>query len=571
MIDGISLESLQALLAGNLRVATAYRPRFIDVACALGALYAVPPRHPTRPPPTENRPLFLDHPIPLSTEKWAEEYGGVYEVAWTLGGRRIVLCDPKAIAHFYGGEPWTYILTPFGQLVTEKLVGKGILSAKGESHRRQRKTLTPAFSNAAIRNLTSVFYDSAYKAKSVWDSLIDSDGGGSTVIEVQNCLDTVGIAGFSHDFGSLDGKPASVTEVFDSFGNTKAKRHKFLILLAQTLPWLLNLPTSRSKLIQRLNDTMGDIANVLLMRSKKEKEAGTLGETEEKSIIGLLIRSENQGSQLHLAHEEVVSQAKVLLLAGYETTSSKPTNPLIELSSQLIVITIVSLTWALIELSKNGDIQTKLRAEILKFGADPTYDQLANNLPYLDAVAAEDDIIPLSKPVRTRSGKLVDHISVAKGTFLSVSVPSINRSTALWGADAKEFKPERWIGDEGIPAAAKEVQGHRHLLTFIDGPRTCLGKGFAITEFKIVLSILVKNFVFELPGGPGTVIEMVRGILPRPKVAGEEGSAVPLLVDVWNTSMLFTALDSSLPLKRVWRSFVDECDLHYWFTLVRDD
>lgn len=45
--------------------------------------------------------------------------------------------------------------------------------------------------------------------------------------------------------------------------------------------------------------------------------------------------------------------------------------------------------WALIELSRNPDIQTKLRAELLKFGADPTYDQLPNNLPYLDAVVHE--------------------------------------------------------------------------------------------------------------------------------------------------------------------------------------
>ena len=94
-------------------------------------------------------------------------------------------------------------------------------------------------------------------------------------------------------------------------------------------------------------------------------------------------------------------------------------------------------------------------------------------------------MIPLSQPVRARSGKLVDHITVGKGMYLTVSVSSMNRSTALWGADAKEFRPERWTEDEGISAGAKEVQRHRHLLTFIDGPRTCLGKGFAIAEFKV--------------------------------------------------------------------------------------
>ncbi|KAF8548037.1 hypothetical protein OG21DRAFT_1375353, partial [Imleria badia] len=75
-----------------------------------------------------------------------------------------------------------------------------------------------------------------------------------------------------------------------------------------------------------------------------------------------------------------------------------------------------------------------------------------------------------------------NHISVAKGTYVSVSAPSMNCSTASWGPDAKAFKPERWIGEDGIPDGAQEIQGHRHLPTFIDGPRTCLGKGFAIAK-----------------------------------------------------------------------------------------
>jgi hypothetical protein len=71
-----------------------------------------------------------------------------------------------------------------------------------------------------------VFYDSAYKAKGAWDTAIESSKDGDAVIEVQNwinhiSLDTIGIAGFSHDFGSLDGKRASVTEVFDAFGNNR--------------------------------------------------------------------------------------------------------------------------------------------------------------------------------------------------------------------------------------------------------------------------------------------------------------------------------------------------------------
>lgn len=60
-------------------------------------------------------------------EKWAEEFGGVYEVPSVLGGRKIVLCDPKAVAHLYGGEPWTYILTPFLKAITEHLVSANFI------------------------------------------------------------------------------------------------------------------------------------------------------------------------------------------------------------------------------------------------------------------------------------------------------------------------------------------------------------------------------------------------------------------------------------------------------------
>ncbi|KAG1729375.1 cytochrome P450 [Suillus lakei] len=468
-------------------------------------------------------------------EHWAQEYGVAYMIPSVLGQTKIVLSDPKAIAHFYAQESWTYVQTPLSLTLIERLVGRGVLWSQGESHRRQRKALTPAFSNAAIRKLTSVFYDSAHKVKSAWDTELESSKDGNAVIEVQNwmnhvSLDTIGIAGFSHDFGSLDGKHASVTEVFDTFGNNPQPSavNQIVFLLASAFPIIVKIPTKRGKLTKKLNATMGEISNDLLLRSRREKDVDVKDAEEEKSIIGLLIKAEGQEAELHMPEEEVVAQMKVLLLAGYETTST-------------------SLTWALIELSRRPDVQTRLREELLAFGADPTYDQLKANLPYLDAVVHEilrlhpavpefnrcartDDVIPLSEPVCNASGEMTDSISIGKGSLMVISIRAINRSSVIWGPDAKEFKPDRWLTEEGISGKAKEVQGHRHLLTFVDGPRTCLGKDFAIAEFKTVLSVLVKNFVFEMRDGPDTQVEIVRGILPRPRVVGEDGIGVPLRV-----------------------------------------
>ncbi|KAG1791159.1 cytochrome P450, partial [Suillus plorans] len=214
-------------------------------------------------------------------------------------------------------------------------VGEGLIWSHGETHRRcfSALALTPAFSNAAIRKLTSVFYDSAYKAKGQWDNVIESSKDDDAVIEVRNwcvafltCnLDTVGIAGFSHDFGLLDGKPASVTEVFDTFGsNQKASAvNKVFILLASVFPIILKIPTKWQNLFKKLDVTMGQISNELLIHSRREKDVSIGERGQENYIIGLLIKSEGQDTEFHMSEEEVIAQMKLLLLAGYETTSSE--------------------------------------------------------------------------------------------------------------------------------------------------------------------------------------------------------------------------------------------------------
>jgi hypothetical protein len=98
--------------------------------------------------------------------------------------------------------------------------------------------------------------------------------------------------------------------------------------------------------------------------------------------------------------------------------------------------------------------------------------------------ATEDNILPLSTPVQTRNGNLVDSLAIAEGTIVSVSTMAINRSEAFWGPDSRKFKPERWLNKDGL-VSAKDIPGHRHLLTFSDGPTSCLGKGFLLYEFKV--------------------------------------------------------------------------------------
>ena len=106
-------------------------------------------------------------------------------------------------------------------------------------------------------------------------------------------------------------------------------------------------------------------------------------------------------------------------------------------------------------------------------------------------------MIPLSAPIQTADNKTVDHISIAAGQLISIPILAIHQCKSIWGEDAHEFRPERWLDESGIPIKAKEFQGYRHLLTFGDGPRTCLGKNFALLELKVRMGFFLVGIVIE--------------------------------------------------------------------------
>jgi cytochrome P450 len=82
----------------------------------------------------------------------------------------------------------------------------------------------------------------------------------------------------------------------------------------------------------------------------------------------------------------------------------------------------------------------------------------------------------------------VDAVFVRKGTMVTFPIECINRSTAFWGPDAKEFNPARWLDDNINQHGAQEIQGYRHLLTFSDGARMCLGKVGVRVNFGLTLT-----------------------------------------------------------------------------------
>ena len=66
---------------------------------------------------------------------------------------------------------------------------------------------------------------------------------------------------------------------------------------------------------------------------------------------------------------------------------------------------------------------------------------------------------------------------------------ALQRDPAIWGENAEEFVPERFMGDAGRENVASFA-----FLPFSKGPRDCIGKYFALLEAKIALAALVCRY-----------------------------------------------------------------------------
>eukprot|EP00177_Eucheuma_denticulatum_P005659 GFKZ01010302.1.p1 GENE.GFKZ01010302.1~~GFKZ01010302.1.p1 ORF type:complete len:121 (+),score=15.24 GFKZ01010302.1:176-538(+) len=84
-----------------------------------------------------------------------------------------------------------------------------------------------------------------------------------------------------------------------------------------------------------------------------------------------------------------------------------------------------------------------------------------------------------------------------KGTVLRLPVLAIQRDPAIWGPDAEEFNPDRFLRAEEVARLRMYWCG------FSFGPRNCIGQRFALLEMKAFIAQLVKRKeIYVKPSDP---------------------------------------------------------------------
>ncbi|GAB1522864.1 Protein kinase alk2 [Rhizoctonia solani] len=167
--------------------------------------------------------------------------------------------------------------------------------------------------------------------------------------------------------------------------------------------------------------------------------------------------------------------------------------------------TAATLTFAVYILAENPKIMDKLRSEVLgRLGTSnhPTPEDF-KEMKYLRAVINETLRLFPAVPVNERTAVKSTVLNsgekkyyVPAGATIPYSVLHMHRRKDLWGPDADEFDPERWLDDR----LKKYVTPNPFIfLPFNAGPRICLGQQFAYNETSYFLSRLLQRVEsFEL-------------------------------------------------------------------------
>ncbi|KAI0671636.1 cytochrome P450 [Trametes maxima] len=451
----------------------------------------------------------------------ADTYGHVCKLYGFLGARWLHIYDLKAIHSVLVKDHELYTRSVVANTGTELMIGPGLLATQGSRHRRQRKMLTPVFSAAHMRDMTPFFHEIVGKLREAIQARV---AAGEKEIDIaawmgRTALELIGQGGLGHSFDPLtressDYYTEAVKALVPSF--TQVEWMRMIVPYFRYLGpvWLRRkiLELTPHNGLQRLKD-ISDVmhSRALGIWAEKKKAVEACDEAvlhrvgEGKDLMSVLLKANMMADdEDKLPDDELVGQMSTFILAGVDTTSN-------------------GLSRILHLLALNTEVQNKLRYELTdareRYGDAIPYDELMQ-LPYLDAVCREtlrlyapvtmmsrethhDTVIPLAEPVRGLDGTLLHQIAVPKGTNLVLNVQACNTNKALWGDDAGEWKPERWL--KPFPPALEEarVPGiYSNLMTFGGGSYSCIGFKFSQLEMKVVLAALLPSFVFDLPDKP---------------------------------------------------------------------
>ncbi|KXJ85886.1 cytochrome P450 [Microdochium bolleyi] len=419
----------------------------------------------------------------------------------------VLVTKPRGLADVLVHRPYDFAKPPNVAGFLRHVLGDGLIVVEGDQHKFLRKNSLPAFSFRHIKDLYPMIWNKALllsaalrvdaaEASAKGYSLATNTGkqelpswAHAGTVELNTwasrvTLDIIGVAGLGREFNMLKRNADPLMAVYEELLEPTKEKLAFFLATAMLgekvvkfLPWRMN------QVFKRLTTSLADLCRPMM---QDKRDAIVKKGDDHFDVLSLLVKSDN------FSDKELTDQLLTYLAAGHETTSS-------------------AFSWVCYLLSKHQDIQAAVRKEVQDAfpqgcgNVDPATVDIASileSLPLLNGIINETlrlyPTVPISMREAVRDTVVADQ-PVPKGARILLVPWAVNRSPLIWGDDATEFRPQRWINaDDGKPNMHGGAGSNYHFLTFLHGPRSCIGQGFARAELRCLLATVVGEFDWTL-------------------------------------------------------------------------
>ncbi|KEF54685.1 uncharacterized protein A1O9_09127 [Exophiala aquamarina CBS 119918] len=423
---------------------------------------------------------------------------GLIRLKGFLNADQVLLTSTKALAEVLVSKSYEFTKPERSRNYLRQNIGDGLVVAEGDPHKRQRKHSLPSFGFRQIKGLYPLFWEKAVKmTRKIEEYSFDqSQATGIADLDYwapKAALDIIGVAGLGRDFNTLENSGDRIVHLYEELTriSPESTRHAMLfIILGETAASLLMPYTSK-----RLRDTTRELRCLSEEFVRRKRDQIKNPDSKSVDTLALLMKGDVFSDQ------ELVDQLLTIIAAGNPARSVNNVDSHETTSS--------AFTWLTYLLTLHPDIQARLRAEIhealpLDWSENPTADLAARLecLPLLNGVCNEALRVYPTVPLTSRVSKVDNTVlgqHIRAGTRLFIVPWAVNNDPAIWGADVAEFKPERWIDRKtGSPNQHGGADTNYAVLTFLHGPRSCIGQGFAKAELRCLVAAFVGAFEFEM-------------------------------------------------------------------------
>jgi cytochrome P450 len=408
-----------------------------------------------------------------------------------FNAERIVLTSPDALHEVLVTHNYSFPKPASLRETAGRFLGIGLILSEGDAHKLQRRSMNPAFAPRNIKALYPLFWD---KTREMVERIAADKLETVEVVEWSSriTLDLIGVAGLGRDFGAIQDAKNDMVKTYNIVFQPSAQARMLHLIESLVPAWVLTaLPIKlNSDISQAARSIRETCREVISSKQKKLKDR----KLDDMDIISAAIRTGT------FTEDGLIDQAMTLLAAGMSSH--------LRLLPQLIIpghdTTGAAFTWGIYLLAKHPEIQDRLRHEIrqrlpplTQAKETPISSVNIDSMPYLQAVCSE--ILRFYAPVPQTLREAAHDTTILgqfmpKGTRIVIAPWATNRCSKLWGDDAHLFKPDRWLS-EGGHGGAESKYG---FLSFLQGPRACIGQGFAKAELACLVAGWVGSFEFEL-------------------------------------------------------------------------